>query len=60
MAPGVAKPFSREWMVECVDNRRNHIIPMTSFGRTKLDGKFTQMGKLFGLWDEAIASSKPG
>ena len=31
MALGVAKPFPREWMVESVDNRRNHKIPRDQF-----------------------------
>jgi hypothetical protein len=30
--------FSREWKVDSVDNRGNCKIPVTQFGRMKLDG----------------------
>ena len=35
MALGVAKPFSREWTVESVDNRRNHKIPRDQFRKNE-------------------------
>ena len=35
MAPGVAKPFPRERMVESVDNRGNYKIPRDQFRRNE-------------------------
>jgi hypothetical protein len=49
MAPGAAKPFSREWKVESVANKGNRKIHWIQFGRTKLDGTVYPEGKLFAL-----------